>query len=110
MRKIILLIVTMIFFCGTMRVFADSPDIGVGDFATGLMTPMNIVANLLNTASLIVGVCFLFAALFRYLQYRINPLASPIGHIIFLIILGVVLICLPMLYKFTEYGISYSLG
>ena len=82
---------------------------GIGKMAENILLPINIVSDFLCTASIIVGCCALFGAAMKYLQYRVNPLIAPLSTIIILLIVGVMLLCLPFVYKLTENGIPYSL-
>lgn len=83
---------------------------GLGSVAANLMEPVEIVAGFLSGASIIVGMTCLFAGFVRYMQHRVNPLAHPISTVITLVILGILLLLLPLIYKFTESGIPFSLG
>ena len=75
---------------------ADTPSIG--QFASELMEPVSVLNKFISTGSILVGVMCLFAAFFRYLQYRVNPLAQPIGSVIVLFILGLALLGLPFVH------------
>lgn len=80
----------------------------IGQVAGQLMEPVTILSNFIGNGSIIVGVMALFGALMRYMQHRVNPLASPISTVIILFILGIVLICLPFTYLLTGAGIPFS--
>lgn len=82
---------------------------GLGDLASNLLEPIAIVAALLTSASIIIGFTCLFASFVRYMQHRKNPLAHPIGTVVWLLIIGLVLFCLPLVYKLTESGIPIHL-
>jgi hypothetical protein len=79
----------------------------IGQFAGELIGPVTILSNFISNGSIIIGVMSLFAALMRYMQYRVNPLASPISTVIVLVILGILLICLPFTYLLTGAGIPF---
>lgn len=83
---------------------------GVGGVAANLIAPVDLVSRFLYGMSIVIGIMCLFAAFARYMQYRVNPLANPIGTVVTLFILGVLLIVLPLVYKFTESGVPPSLG
>lgn len=80
---------------------------GIGDLANQLEEPVSILSDFIGTGSLIVGITCLFGAFLRYLQYRVNPLMSPMSTVIVLVILGLALIGLPFLYKVIGYGVPY---
>lgn len=85
---------------GLSRVSLADNDFGFGEIAVYFTEPIKAATSVVSNASIVVGVSFLFAALLRYLQYRVNPLAAPISNVIFLLILGIVLVCLPLIYHF----------
>lgn len=80
----------------------------LGGVAADLMQPVSVVARFLYSMAIIIGLTCLFGAFVRYTQYRVNPLAHPIGTVVTLLILGIVLLLLPLLYKVTESGIPPS--
>jgi hypothetical protein len=81
---------------------------GFGNVAENLLTPVIVVSDFVNTASIIVGISFIFGGFLRYLQHRVNPLAVPISTVVLLEVMGVFLVCLPLAYKLSEGGIPYS--
>lgn len=95
--------VIILFF--PVAAFASS---GIGDLASNLLEPVYVASSFVNSAAIAVGVCAVFGAILRYMQHRVNPLAAPISTVIILFVLGVVLICLPLMYKLTESGIPYN--
>lgn len=85
--------------------------LSLGSIAENLLEPVSILADFVNGASLIIGVCLLFASFFRYMRHRVNPLAAPISTVVVLLILGIVLLFLPLAYELTGSKISpYSLS
>lgn len=88
--------------------FADSGTNGFGYVAQNLVEPVNVLSDFVSSASIIIGISFILGSFLRYLQYRVNPFASPLGTVIALLIMGIVLVCLPLAYKLTEGGIPYS--
>lgn len=72
---------------------------GFGGFATSVMEPLGVLSDFVTSVSLILGVMFIFATVLKYSQHRVNPLAVPLGTVIFLFICGIVLILLPLAYK-----------
>jgi RsiW-degrading membrane proteinase PrsW (M82 family) len=89
---------------------ADNPALSIGQIALNLVDIADILTVFVGSASIILGICALFAALLRYLQYRVNPLASPLSTVVLLFILGIVLLFLPYTYKLTGSGIPFSLS
>lgn len=86
-------------------VAANAADIatgGLGGIAGSLLSPVTLLGNILMTASTIIGLVALFSAFTRYLQYRINPLANPIGKVIVLAVMGIILLSFPLIYKLQE--------
>lgn len=102
--KIILRFILSLSFLAFSRVYADS---GIGVVAQNLIEPVSILSGFVSTASLIIGVSFLFGALMRYMQYRQNPLAVPLSTVVMLFIMGLILVLLPLAYMLTENGIPY---
>ena len=91
----------------TFAAFTQRPS-GFGAVANNLMEPVTIVSSLIDTGSIVIGISCLFAAFLRYMQYRVNPLATPISTVVYLLIFGVILTALPLLYMFTESGIPFG--
>lgn len=87
--------------------FAGEND-GFGYIAQSLIEPVNVISEFVATGAIIVGVSFIFSGFLRYLQYRVNPMASPISTVVVLLVMGVVLVCLPLAYKLTGAGIPYT--
>lgn len=104
MNKCILWILIFLVPCVTM---ADKTE-SIGEVAKQLMEPVTVLSSFIGNGSIIVGVMSLFGALMRYMQHRVNPLASPISTVIVLLILGIVLVCLPFTYLLTGAGIPFS--
>jgi len=88
---------------------ARSTQQGIGDYASQILHPVGILNNFIGSAAIIVGVGCLFAAFFRYMQHRVNPLAAPISTVILFLILGLLLLALPFIYLFVG-GVPFSLG
>ena len=90
-------------FCLSWRVFAASDD-SVGAMAANLMEPVVVIANFVNSACIVIGGTFIFSGIIKYMQHRVNPLAVPIGTVVFMFVGGVVLLCLPLAYILSEEG------
>jgi hypothetical protein len=82
-------------------------DQSIGKFATELMEPVGILSDFVSTTAFIIGFSCLFASFLRFMQYRVNPLASPISTVIVLFVLGIVLLCLPFTYLLIGTGIPF---
>jgi hypothetical protein len=108
MKRIFLFSVAIVL--STMNLAAEkAPVVGAGKIAENLMVPVSILANFIGTMSIIIGITALFASFLKYMQYRVNPLASPIGTVFMLLIMGIVLLCLPLAYKLTTGGVPITL-
>ena len=104
MNRLILRLLIFLMPCTAMADRTES----IGEVAGQLMEPVTILSDFIGNGSIVVGVMSLFGALMRYMQYRVNPLASPISTVIVLFVLGIVLVCLPFTYLLTGAGIPFS--
>jgi hypothetical protein len=86
----------------------SQPPSGFGAIANNLMEPVTILSNFIGIASITFGLSFLFGALVKYMQHRVNPMAVPISTVILLLLMAVILICLPLSYKVASSGIPLS--
>lgn len=82
---------------------------GIGAVAGNLMAPVTLFSDFVNTGCLVIGVGFLFASIIKYVEHRRSPLMVPISTVIFLLIAGIILVCLPFLPALTGYGVPYRL-
>jgi hypothetical protein len=85
------------------------PPSGFGKVANNLMEPVIILSNFIGVAAITLGLSFLFGALVKYMQHRVNPMAVPISTVVLLLIMAIILICLPLSYKIASSGIPLSL-
>lgn len=69
----------------------------LGQVANNILEPVTVVSQFISTACIVLGGAFLFTSVIKYIEHRRNPLASPIGTVIFLFIAGVILIFLPII-------------
>jgi hypothetical protein len=90
-----LLVIVLTLFASPLVSAAEL--VGIGDFADSLIAPVGVVSDFVNTAATIVGIACIFGAFLRFGQFRINPVAAPISSVIILFILGLSLLCLPLL-------------
>lgn len=81
---------------------------GIGLMATSMLEPINMLRQLMNAASIIVGIYLLISAFTRYLRFRQNPQESPIGTVFFWAILGVILIAIPLAYHFAMMAAAHT--
>jgi len=88
--------------------FASS-QVGLGSVALNLMYPVIFLSDFVHSASLIIGGLFLFASLIKYRQHRRNPTMMPLSTVIFLLIAGVLLVCLPLISLVTKNSVPYKL-
>jgi hypothetical protein len=82
---------------------------GLAGVANNLMEPVSILANFIGSMSIVIGLSFLLATILKYLQHRVNPMAVPISTVVLLLIMGVLLVGIPFLYKLVDTGIPISL-
>ncbi len=95
----------------TLPVYAynePSRPVGAGAVANNLLVPVTFGVNFVGSIALSLGICFIFAALIKYIRHRENPLAYPISTVVLLIIMGVLLLALPFSYKLTQGGLQMS--
>jgi hypothetical protein len=77
---------------------ADEKVASIGEFAAGLMEPVSILNKFMTTGSVVLGIVCIFSAFLRYMQHRVNPMAQPLGNVVFLFLLGGALIGLPFMH------------
>jgi hypothetical protein len=78
---------------------------GAGDIASNLMEPVTVLTSFVSAGSISVGIAFIVASILKYMQYRVNPLATPLSTVILLLAMGLVLVFLPWAYMLTENGV-----
>jgi len=82
---------------------------GAGQVANNMMEPVSMLANFIGSMSVVLGISFVFAAFIKYMEHRVNPLATPISTIVLLFIMGIILVFLPLIYKLTDGGVPFTL-
>jgi RsiW-degrading membrane proteinase PrsW (M82 family) len=82
---------------------------GIGQVANNLMDPVFMGANFIGSMAICIGLSFIMASFFKYMQYRRNPMATPISTVVLLLLMGVVLMLLPLAYKLTQSGVRVQL-
>ncbi len=96
----------LIFFWLPGQLYAyDVGTTGIGGVAVNALEPVSLLSSFMASAALAIGITFVVAAFFKYIQHRRNPLAHPISTVVFWFILGLILLCLPLVYKLTESGV-----
>ncbi|EKD73576.1 MAG: hypothetical protein ACD_45C00259G0003 [uncultured bacterium] len=86
-----------------------SPPIGIGGVATNLLEPVAYLSDFIYTACFVIGGSFLFASIIKYVEHCRNPLAVPIGTVVFLLVAGLALLSLPFAYLAVHHGMPYTL-
>lgn len=83
--------------------FGDEiPSTTMGDVANNLLQPTMIVLSTMQFVYLFVGLSFMTASVIKYFEYRINPLSVTIGHIIFLLIVGIAFVSFHYYFDFHQ--------
>jgi hypothetical protein len=95
--KYIFLLIISFFPLASFSAYHQSE--GFGGVASNLMGPANFAAEFVGLGSLVAGCTFLFGALIRFRQYRINHIAMPLSTVITLFVLGLVLVIIGLAYK-----------
>lgn len=91
----------------SIPVAAETLKTGLGGVANNLMSPVNVLSNFIGSACLLLGIVFIFASIVKYIEHRRSPLMVPISTVLFLLIAGLILLCLPFLSMWTESGIPF---
>jgi len=87
----------ILFISGVTMVYAkEAPSLGTS--AKSMLQSVNLFSDFINAACLLIGSCFMFATLIKYLEHRRSPLMVPISTVIFLFIAGIFLLLLPLLH------------
>lgn len=103
-----ILIIGVLFPLAAMAA-TKSPPLSLGQVATNLMEPVNVVTSFVHTTCIIIGGAFVFAGIIKYFEHRRSPTMVPISTVFFLLIAGSVLIALPMISYISTHGFPYSL-
>ena len=100
---------TIVFYFLPLLSIAAKNQVSAGKIAQSLLEPVNLMADMLSTASFVIGGAFLFASLIKYVEHKRSPLMVPISTVIYLFLFGLSLALLPFVSLLTENGIRYSL-
>ncbi len=68
-----------------------------GQVTTNVMGIFGSVGSIFSGVCVVVGIGLVFASFIQYRQHRVNKLLVPISKPIFLLILGIFLVCIPLL-------------
>ncbi len=74
-----------------------------------MMEPIGLISDFVQSASFIIGACFIFASIIKYVEHRRSPLMVPISTVVFLVIAGSLLLLLPFLSFLVDYGFEFTL-
>lgn len=85
-----------------------APASGFGGVASNLMVPVEVVAEFVHSACMILGGSFIIAGIVRHVEHRKSPTMSPISTVFFLFLAGGVLLALPYLSYFMPHGVLYK--
>ena len=76
----------------------------IGSLGQNLMGVAANISSLVSGICLVIGLSLLAGAVIQYRQHRRNRLMTPISKPIFMLILGLVLVCVPLLERFAPGG------
>ena len=82
--------------------------ISFGEIAENIQEPIEIVSGFVSVGCLLIGTACLFAAIVKYFEHRRSPLHVPLSTVIWLVIIGILLLCLPFAYIVTGNGIPFT--
>lgn len=85
-RLLVILLVTFI----SCNVMASS----FGEVAQNLYEPVSFVIRLLRAVSVLAGSGLMLGSIFKYIEYRRNPVQVRLSMVIFMLIFGIALIIL----------------
>lgn len=106
MGKYLIKFASLLLFPGIIYAYGGT---GIGGVAGNMMEPVTLFSDFVDTGCLVIGIGFLFASIVKYVEHRRSPLMVPISTVVFLLIAGAILVCLPFLPMFTGYGVPYRL-
>ena len=75
-----------------------------GKVTSSLMSIFSGVGSVFSGICMLVGLGFIFASFTQYREHRKNKLLVPISKPIMWLILGIVLVCVPILGHYTTGG------
>lgn len=100
-KKIILFVTGMAFFCLGTAIYAASGAQGIGGMAATAKTNLENIALLLTAGSYVGGMGFGIAAITQFKAHKDNPTQSPISKPIALLFVAAALLFIPSVFKST---------
>lgn len=85
---------------------SSTSTLGLGDVAENLLDSVNLFADFIHTACIIIGASFIFTSLIKYVEHKRSPLMVTLSTVVFLFLAGVVLLLLPLLPLITDSGVA----
>ena len=85
---------------------SSTSTLGIGDVAENMLESVNLCAEFIHSACIIIGASFVFTSLIKYVEHKRSPLMVTLSTVIFLFLAGVVLLLLPLLPLITDSGIA----
>lgn len=71
--------------------------VAIADVATCIYEPIFLIIQLVRSVSLICGGSLILGGLFRYVDYRRNPVAVPFSRVFFMLLFGISLIAVGLI-------------
>ncbi len=103
----VLLVGILMFFVPILCFASTGEPSGIGLVAKNMMEPVGLFGDMVNTACWLIGGMFLLVSIIKYKQHRKNPVMVPLSTVVFLVIAGGLLVCLPFLATLTDGGVQY---
>lgn len=102
--RVVIVCISLLWVATSFATANLTPSPTIGEFATSLMEPVSILNKFMNTACMMLGIMCLFSALLRYMQYRVNRVAMPLGSVMLMFVLGLLFLALPFVYLITGHN------
>lgn len=97
MKKVILVLLALVFFCaGTVALAVTS---GVGGVAAQVTSNLAAIAKLITAGAYVIGMAFAVGAVVKFKAHKDNPTQIPIGTPIALLFVAAALIFIPTIFK-----------
>jgi hypothetical protein len=81
---------------------AQSQDVNLGGVAGNATTATDFFGGVLNGIFYVIGTGFVVASIIQYREFRNNSVQTPISKPIRWLIIGLLIGCFPLLYKYTS--------
>lgn len=107
-KEIVIKLLYLGWICWPSMVFAvgNTSDLGLGQIAQNMLEPVNVFADFIHTACIIIGSAFIFTSIVKYVEHKRSPLMVPLSTVVFLVIAGIILLLLPLLPLITNSGVQ----